>query len=159
MRCCSSRSPPCRHNVLAIGQCGIRAKARGSRAMPPRTKSALLVVGVLGVLVAATVGVAMLLVRGGIGPTAASFLAAACVAFSLGLYGSCYQRWARAFWGAPFHVGDRVRVVRGRGAGSTATVVEVGQGVEVEIKFDNADTEPRRRLCWGGLRRVPTNDT
>lgn len=139
-----------------------QAGARGSMpktlgrsvAMTPRTKTALWVVGILVLLVGATLALAVVWVRVGLGQTAASFLAAANVACLLGLYGGLYQFWARRFWGAPFEVGDRVRIVSGLGAGSEATVVGLGQGVEVEIEFDDAGHPQRRRLCWGGLRRV-----
>ena len=123
--------------------------------MSPQTKSKLCVLCWLGALVGATVGVAIVLVaRLDIGPTAASFLAALLVALALGIYGECYQRWARTFWGAPFSVGDRVRIVRGRGANSEATVVGLGQGVEVEVEFDAHGNCQHRRLLWGGLRRI-----
>jgi hypothetical protein len=123
--------------------------------MSPQTKSVLWVLGVLAALVGATAGIAtVLVVRFDVGPTAASFWAATLVAMSLGLYGECYQRWARAFWGAPFQVGDRVRIVRGLGAGAEATVVDLGQGVELEVEFDKQGERQRRRLLWGGLRRI-----
>ncbi|MBK9129822.1 MAG: hypothetical protein IPM13_18865 [Phycisphaerales bacterium] len=90
----------------------------------------LWVLGVLAALGGVTVGVAaVFVVVLDVGPTAASFLAAALVAVSLGLYGECYQRWARAFWGAPFNVGDRVRIVRGPVAGVEATVVGLGKAL------------------------------
>lgn len=124
-------------------------------AMSPQSKSVVWVLGVLVALVGATIVVATALVAVlDIRPTAASFCAAFLVAMSLALYGECHQRWARAFWGAPFEVGDRVRIVRGLGAGAEATVVELGQGVELEVEFDKQGDRQRRRLHWGGLRRI-----
>ena len=127
--------------------------------MSPQTKTSLWVLGVFAALVSATVGVATVLVaKMGIGATAASFCAAALVASSvavpLGIYGECYQRWARAHWGAPFNVGDRVRIVRGPGAGAEAIVVGLGQGVQVEVEFDSDGNRERRLLLWVGLRRI-----
>ena len=101
-------------------------------------------VGVITAIVVTTVGVAaVLVIRLDVGSTAASFLAAALVAMCLGLYGECYQRWARAFWGAPFNVGERVRIVRGPVANVEATVVDLGQGVDVEGEFGDQGDRAR----------------
>ncbi len=124
-------------------------------AMAPRTKSVPWLLGVGVALVGGTVWLARgIVVHLGLGSAVASFFAAAIVGVSLGLYGECYKRWARVFWGAPFQVGDRVRIVRGLGGGAEAIVVALGQGVEVEVEFDNRGLRLRRRLLWGSLRRI-----
>jgi hypothetical protein len=126
--------------------------------MASRIKVLLWTIVVVAVLLAATLGIAVQFTRAGMSSLLASFAgatcAATCAALLLGIYAACYHFWARTFWGAPFVVGDRVRVVMGIGAGTDATVVSIGQGVEVEIEFASQGQVHRRRLCWGGLRRV-----
>lgn len=47
-----------------------------------------------------------------------------------------------------------VRMVRGPGANSDATVVGIRQGLEVLVECDSHGNRERRRLLWGGLRRI-----
>lgn len=124
-------------------------------AMAPQAKNVLWVLGGGAALVGVTVWLAReIAVHLDVGPVVASFCAAALAAAGLALYGECYKRWAHVFWGAPFQVGDRVRIVRGLGVGAEATVVVRGQGVEVEVEFDSQGLRRRRRLQWGALRRI-----
>ena len=69
-------------------------------------------------------------------------------------YGAGYRLWARAIWGAPFVIGDRVKIARGVSAGTQGFVVSLGQGVEVEVEFESSGRRCRQRMRWGAIRRA-----
>lgn len=105
----------------------------------------------LGLSLVATVVGATLVERRSAGTWTSAFFGASVAAFVLVLCGILYRAWARMAWGAPFVVGDRVRVVRGASAGHRGVVSLLGQGVVVEVLL--ADGRALREVPWGALRR------
>lgn len=67
---------------------------------------------------------------------------------------ACYRAWARHAWGAPFLVGERVRVVHGPNAGSEGVVVALDQAQQPEVELLQDGMPARSRFRWSQLRRI-----
>lgn len=109
--------------------------------------------GILAVLVVIATTVGYLLASEGRSVLAASFTGASLAVSLLALYGECYQLWARVMWGAPFLIGDTVKIAKGPHRGLTGRVISLCQGVEVEVEFDMRGELHRELFLWGALRK------
>ena len=69
------------------------------------------------------------------------------------LFWSAYRVWAEAWCGAPFEVGDTVRVARGGHRGSVGRITRVLQGLDVEVELPASDGFIASVHSWGELRR------
>ena len=65
-----------------------------------------------------------------------------------------YRMWARLWCGAPFLVGDSVRIAHGDHAGRVGRVTGVHQGLEVDVELLDQKGPLREAYSWGQLRRV-----
>src|SRR3954451_15670492 len=117
-------------------------------------KEAIWMASVVATLVLIATWIGYILVEEGGAIIPSAFGGAFISAPLLAAYGAGYQLWARAIWGAPFVVGDRVRIVRGPPAGTQGVVVSLGHGVEVEVEFESSGQPCRKRMRWGAIRRA-----
>ena len=117
-------------------------------------KQTLAAAAIFCVLVIIATTVAYLAAREGASIIASALEGAFLSVALLLAYGGVYQLWARIAWGAPFLVGDKVRIARGPLAGTQGRVVSLGQGVEVEVELELSGQLRRQRFLWGALRRA-----
>jgi hypothetical protein len=122
--------------------------------MNSKARDVIVVLTGLGVLVGIAVLVGCLFHRPGTPAFVPAFIGASAAVVVLVFYGVCYRWWARRFWGAPFELGDRLRVVKGRHAGKEGRVVALGQGVTVDLELLFDGVSRKVHLPWGSVRRV-----
>ena len=122
--------------------------------MQQAQKDILVTIGIFAALVVVATTVGYLLAREGGSVIAAAFAGALLSAGVLALYGTCYQLWAHVAWGAPFLIGDTVKIAKGPHAGAEARVVSLGQGVEVEVEFELRGQLHREALRWSAIRKI-----
>jgi hypothetical protein len=121
--------------------------------MQQERRDAAATLGILAILVVIATTVGYLLASEGRSVLTASFTGASLAVYLLVLYGACYQLWARVVWGAPFLIGDTVRIAKGPHRGFTGRVISLCQGVEVEVEFNMRGEPHRERFLWGALRK------
>jgi len=115
------------------------------------------IVGGLTILVlqlAIAVFVGWLIHQPGMPTIAAGFVGAFVAVVLLVLYGALYRWWARVFWGAPFALGDRLRVACGQHAGKEGRVTALGQGATVDVELMLDGVSSTVELPWGSVRRT-----
>jgi hypothetical protein len=109
---------------------------------------------ILAVLLAIAVFVGWLIHQPGMPTIAAGFVGAIAAVGLLLAYGACYRWWARVLWGAPFELGDRLRVARGQHAGKEGRVTALGQGTTVDVELMIDGVSFTVELPWGSVRRI-----
>jgi len=110
-----------------------------------------LAIGVVILSAIATVVGAVVVARGS-GLVYGAFVGACSAVFLLVGVFAVYRLWARVAWGAPFTVGDNVRIVRGTYAGQRAVVTALGQGLEVTLLVES-DGSALKDMPWRAVRR------
>lgn len=112
------------------------------------------VVSTFTLMVAIAIATGYFAALDGVPVMGAAFVGAGGAVALLMMCAECYRWWARLAWGAPFSVGDTVRIAKGANAGAEATVVFLGQGAEVEVEFEISGERHRKLLRWSEVRSI-----